>query len=78
MDKQILLKNIFSELNQIPEAYLQHWLNLIRTFRQGLPENSIHEINSEESFDWEELANEIMENRNKDNQSRFQKIDSIL
>lgn len=77
MEKQLLLKNIFIELNQLPEAYLQHWYELIHTFREKLPMQEGASTPSKE-FDWDAFVKEAMKNRSHDNRQRMKHMEALL
>ncbi|MEK7255061.1 MAG: hypothetical protein AAB316_09970 [Bacteroidota bacterium] len=75
MEKQILLKDILQELNQLPETYLRHWLELIHAFRERLANvNEPLPHSSEEPFDWDEMIDEIMANREQSNLRQFARM----
>lgn len=69
MEKKILLKNILLELNQLPEVYLKHWFELIHTFCEWLPvQDEMPSAAKNEDFDWDALVDEVMDNRQQNNQ----------
>ncbi len=79
MEKKLLLKNILTELNQLPDSYLQHWYDLIHTFRKGLPTQKENPNTlKEEGFDWDALVEETMKNRQQSNDQIMTRMDSIL
>ncbi len=78
MEKEILLKNILTELNQLPDSYLQHWYDLIHTFRKGLPVQRGNPDALKKDFDWDALIEETMKNRQHSNDQIMTRMDSIL
>ncbi len=79
MEKQLLLKNILVELNQLPEAYLRHWYELIHTFRERLPvQENTNAPSPIVNFDWDVLVNEVMQNRSQGNRQRVKRIEALL
>ena len=80
-EKELVL-NILQELEQIPKEYLKVVFGVIQAFRQNLPTKTV-EINTTEptntaELDWEELSDEIMERRKKDNKQFFNRMYSTL
>ncbi len=72
MEKQLLLKNILIELNQLHEAYLRHRFELIHTFRERLSVEERGDIPPQEAgFDWDVLVDEVMKSRRKNNCQRM-------
>lgn len=79
MEKQLLLKNILTELNRLPEPYLQHWYELILLFRKTIPAGEDAQIVSkEEDFDWDVLVEEVMKDRRERNLERMNRIEVLL
>jgi hypothetical protein len=79
MEKQLLLKNIFIELNQLPEAYLQHWYELIHTFRERLPVEEGGDIPPQEAaFDWDTLVAEVKKSRRRNKPQRANRMETQL
>lgn len=79
MEKQLLLKNILIELNQLPEAYLRHWFELIHTFRERLPGQEGATVPAEEpDFDWDALVDEVMKSRRQSNRQRMSRMETLL
>lgn len=79
MEKQLLLKNILIELDQLPEAYLRHWYELIHTFRERLPVEEGGDIPPREAaFDWDTLVDEVMKSRRQSNRQRMGRVETLL
>jgi hypothetical protein len=79
MEKQLLLKNILIELNQLPEAYLRHWYELIHTFRERLAvEEGSDAPLQEAAFNWTALVDEVMKSRRQSNQQRMNRMETLL
>ena len=76
-EKELVL-NILKELEQIPQEYLQVVFGVVQAFRQNLPTNTSKVKENIENFDWEELSDEIMERRKKDNQQFFNQMDNLI
>ncbi len=76
-EKELVL-NILKELEQIPQEYLQVVFGVVQAFRQNLPTNTSKVKENIENFDWEELSDEIMERRKKDNQQFFNRMDNLI
>ena len=76
-EKELVL-NILKELEQIPQEYLQVVFGVVQAFRQNLPTNTSKVKENIENFDWEELCDEIMERRKKDNQQFFNRMDNLI
>jgi hypothetical protein len=79
MEKQVLLKNILVELSQLPEAYLQHWYELIHTFREKLPVQEGGATPAQAAdFDWDTLVEEVMKSRTQSNRRRAKRMEALL
>jgi hypothetical protein len=79
MEKQLLLKNILIELNQLPEAYLRHWYELIHTFRERLAVEEGSDASLQEAaFNWDALVDEVMKSRRQSNQQRMNRMKTLL
>lgn len=79
MEKQLLLKNILTELNRLPEPYLQHWYEIILTFRKNIPGGEDAQVLPEEGdFDWDSLVEEVMQNRRENNMERMKRTETLL
>ena len=79
MEKQVLLKNILVELSQLPEAYLQHWYELIHTFREKLPvQEGTTGSPQDADFDWDALVEDVMKGRHQANRRRAKRMEALL
>ncbi len=74
MDKQLLLRKMLVELNELPTEYLQHWYGLIHTFRTSLP---VKELSDDTEFDWDALVGDVMKKRQQNNQKAFERISAL-
>lgn len=74
-NKDILVNEILKEINEVPLVYLKTLYALIHSFKETIPiPNKIQEEVNEINFDWDELLNEIHNNRNNNNILLTQKI----
>ena len=74
LNKEILLKNIFYELNHVPTIYLNNIYEIIHTLRTQIPAST----EEEQVFDWDNFIKEIDEQRESNNQNYAKKITSIF
>ncbi len=77
MNETILLRNIMLELQYVPAEYLRLLFELIHAFRLNLPTATPVE-NPQEEIDWEEILMEIMENRRRNHEAMFRKVDTLF
>jgi hypothetical protein len=79
MEKQLLLKNILVELSQLPEAYLQHWYELIHTFREKLPVQEDNAAPQQDAdFDWDAFVEQTMKHRSQSNRRRAKRMEVLM
>ncbi|WP_338813384.1 hypothetical protein V9L05_18585 [Bernardetia sp. Wsw4-3y2] len=76
-EKQLFL-SILQELEQIPKEYLKVVFGVVQAFRQNLPSDTSEVKEDAETFDWEELSDEIMKRRKEDNQQFFKRMDNFI
>ncbi|WP_338791897.1 hypothetical protein [Bernardetia sp. MNP-M8] len=76
-EKQLFL-SILQELEQIPKEYLKVVFGVVQAFRQNLPSDASEVKEDAETFDWEELSDEIMKRRKEDNQQFFKRMDNFI
>ena len=74
MEKQLLLKKMLVELNDLPIAYLKHWYELIHTFRVSLP---VQESPESPVFDWDSLMDDVTKTRLLNNQKLAETISKL-
>ena len=74
MEKQLLLRKMLVELNDLPVAYLKHWYELIHTFRVSLP---VKELSDSRAFDWDSLLDEVAKNRQLNNQKLVETMSKL-
>ena len=74
MEKQLLLRKMLVELNDLPVAYLKHWYELIHTFRVSLP---VKELSDSPAFDWDSLMDEVAKNRQLNNQKLVETMSKL-
>lgn len=74
MEKQLLLKKMLVELNDLPIAYLKHWYELIHTFRESLP---VKEAPESPKFDWDSLLDEVTKSRQLNNQKLVETMSTL-
>jgi hypothetical protein len=68
MEKQLLLKKMLLELNDLPVVYLKHWYELIHTFRQTLTTKEPLDSQAMSDFDWDDFIEEVSNSRRSNNQ----------
>ncbi|MEN8122272.1 MAG: hypothetical protein ABFS35_18140 [Bacteroidota bacterium] len=74
LNKEILLKNIFYELNHVPAIYLNNIYEIIHTFRTQIPASN----EEEPVFDWDNFIKDIYEQRESNNRNYANKITSLF
>jgi len=77
MQENILLRNIAFELQYVPSEYLKTLFEIIHAFRLNLP-NVAQTDQPQNNIDWDLLSEEIMQNRQSNNQKMFNKIDTLF
>jgi len=79
MEKKMLLKNILIELDNIPENYLKNLYEIIHTFRIYIPKKQINEEEKQDNdLIWDELIDEIYQNRENNNKKLDSKINNLF
>ena len=79
MEKKTLLKNILIELDNIPENYLKNLYEIIHTFRIYIPQKQIDEEKKQNNdLIWDELIDEIYQNREDNNKRLNSKINNLF
>ena len=76
MNETLLLRNIMLELQYVPAEYLRLLFELIHAFRLNLPNPA--PVEKPQEIDWEEILWQIMENRRKNNEAMFRKVDTLF
>lgn len=72
--KQFIINEIVQEINEIPVIYLKTLYALVHSFKETIP----YPVDIEEdSFDWDNLLNEIHQNRNKNNLLMSERINQL-
>jgi hypothetical protein len=83
-NKEILIRIIMLELNQIPAVYLQNLWNIIHTFRENIPaKEEVQSIDNQDVVEsneeiWDNLLKDVNEQRQFSNQQMMQKIDLLF
>lgn len=87
--KNYLIEQIMLEINQVPSVYLQTLYGIIHSFKENIvniqpTQNPLLEPKpqpEEDNFDWDNLLNEIQDNRKKNNaliHNRLQELTNNL
>ena len=77
MQNHVLLRNIVQELQYVPSEYLKTLFEVIHAFRLNLP-SVPSEKQEQHNIDWDSLLEEVMQNRQHNNQKEFNKIDALF
>ncbi|MBW8051861.1 MAG: hypothetical protein FVQ77_16285 [Cytophagales bacterium] len=81
MEKKTLLKNILIELDNIPVNYLKNLYEIIHTFRIYVPQKQIDIDDEKEQYNdliWDELIDEIYQNREDNNKRLNSEINNLF
>ncbi len=76
MQENLLLRNIAFELQYVPSEYLKALFEIIHAFRLNLPQ-VVPANQPQNVVDWDLLLDEIMQNRQQNNQKMFDKVDYL-
>jgi hypothetical protein len=82
ISKEIFIQQIVNEINEIPAIYLQTLYGLVHTFKENIlivtPQASTTLVTLEDTFDWDDLMNDIYINRQKNNELLTKRMETIL
>ena len=83
-----LITGIVTEISTVPQEYLQTLYAIIHSFRTNLPIKNVDKITKktlinktileEADFDWDNLLNEISENRKISNKKIFNRMTNLV